>query len=103
MKNYTFCRESDKRQAAIARAKQEKIEQTTAVPTPDNDTTRSEGYDKKKESELHIIASLPKPQSLPAHQLFKDKRKVYQVHTCRCGLLVLLYHIYLATRRVFPL
>ena len=37
-------------------------------------------YDKKKDSELHLIASLPKPQSLPAHQLFKDKRKVYQVY-----------------------
>lgn len=71
-------RENDKRQAAIARAKQEKVEQTNAIPTPDNETSRSEVYEKKKDSELHLIASLPKPQSLPAHQLFKDKRKVYQ-------------------------
>ena len=81
-------RETDKRQAAIARVKQEKVEHTNTIPSPEHvETTRSEIYDKKKDSELHIIASLPKPQSLPAHQLFKDKRKVYQVQVIRCGFL----------------
>ena len=43
--------------------------------------SKGDNYEKKKDSEIHLLASLPKPQSLPAHQLFKDKRKVYQVQS----------------------
>ena len=47
--------------------------------SPEMERKSPKVYDKKKEGEIQLIASLPKPQSLPAHQLFKDKRKVFQV------------------------
>lgn len=78
-------RDSDKRQAALHKQSKmhEKEEQVTqSMPSPAVEKTRvSPKHEKKpstKEPEIQLIGSLPKPQSLPAHQLFKDKRKVYQ-------------------------
>ncbi|XP_052769135.1 MAPK/MAK/MRK overlapping kinase-like isoform X2 [Mya arenaria] len=76
-------RETDKRQTALNKAKiqvQDKDDAASRVEniSPSPRHAMSDKENKKKESEIQIIASLPKPQSLPAHQLFKDKRKVYQ-------------------------
>ena len=84
--NTTFVcyRENDRRQAAMSKSKQQQVDKEDAVSitttrVEDKSPMPKDKQDKKKEAEVHIIASLPKPQSLPAHQLFKDKRKVYQV------------------------
>ncbi|KAL4238951.1 hypothetical protein ACF0H5_003655 [Mactra antiquata] len=74
-------RDNDKRHAALTKAKvlQDKDENVSTISKKEDDKIHSpKGDNKKKDQEVHIIASLPKPQSLPAHQLFKDKRKVYQ-------------------------
>ncbi|XP_052275642.1 MAPK/MAK/MRK overlapping kinase-like isoform X5 [Dreissena polymorpha] len=74
-------RDNDKRQALLTKPKitLEKKEESSPTPTKTEEELPSpkleKPVDKKKEAEVHIIASLPKPQSLPAHQLFKDKRK----------------------------
>ncbi|WAR18521.1 MOK-like protein [Mya arenaria] len=73
-------RETDKRQTALNKAKiqvQDKDDAASRVEniSPSPRHAMSDKENKKKESEIQIIASLPKPQSLPAHQLFKDKRK----------------------------
>lgn len=95
-------RENDKRQAALNKAKQQQqqsdkedaISTTTSTRVEDKSPMPKLDKDKKKETEVHIIASLPKPQSLPAHQLFKDKRKVYQV-TCAVIVVSLLLYSHL--------
>ena len=82
--NNVCYRENDRRQAAMSKSKQQQVDKEDAVSitttrVEDKSPMPKDKQDKKKEAEVHIIASLPKPQSLPAHQLFKDKRKVYQV------------------------
>lgn len=77
-----FCsRDTEKRQIALNKAKilQEKDDNSNVGTKSEPEPSVSPKLEKKKDSEIHLIASLPKPQSLPAHQLFKDKRKVYQV------------------------
>ena len=83
-------RDNDKRAAALSKAKLHHGEKedggggalvVAATKEDGSPSPRLDKENKKKDAEVHIIASLPKPQSLPAHQLFKDKRKVYQV-TC---------------------
>ncbi|XP_060583138.1 MAPK/MAK/MRK overlapping kinase-like isoform X2 [Ruditapes philippinarum] len=73
-------RDTDKRQLALKKANilQDKDDSSNIGTKSEPENIPSPKMEKKKDSELHIIASLPKPQSLPAHQLFKDKRKVYQ-------------------------
>ena len=74
-------RDTEKRQVVLTRSKITEKEDIKPSTSPEMDKSKGDNYNKKTDSEIPLIASLPKPQSLPAHQLFKDKRKVYQV-TC---------------------
>ncbi|KAK3583310.1 hypothetical protein CHS0354_038920 [Potamilus streckersoni] len=73
-------REAEKRTAALNKSK---VEETSPrkvnivePTTPEVETMQKEKKSiKDSESDVHLIASLPKPQSLPVHHLYKSKKR----------------------------